>query len=134
MVLTNDEKLAMSTAILQGNTFKKGDVLLFPLAPGEYCVQKMAGSVTDENSRNTRHGERPENAMRRSAPNWSVEKPPLKANAPVASTTSVLVLWTANMPAPASQKFRTKAALLFPATTTSRKRRCLGEEQVGGPI
>lgn len=49
MALTNDEKLAMSIAILQGNTFKKGEVLLFPLDPGEYCVQKMDGSVTDEN-------------------------------------------------------------------------------------
>lgn len=49
MVLTNDEKLAMSIAILQSNTFRKGDVLLFPLAPGEYCVQKMDGPVTDEN-------------------------------------------------------------------------------------
>lgn len=49
MALTNDEKLAMSTAILLGDTFKKGDVLLFPLDPGEYCVQKMDGPVTDRN-------------------------------------------------------------------------------------
>ena len=49
MAMTNDEKLAMSTAILRGDTFKKGEILLFPLAPGEYCVQKMDGSVTDEN-------------------------------------------------------------------------------------
>lgn len=49
MALTNDEKLAMSTAILRGDTFKKGDVLLFPLDPGEYCVQKTDGSVTDRN-------------------------------------------------------------------------------------
>ena len=49
MTLTNDEKLAMSIAILQGDTFKKGEVLLFPLDPGEYCVQKMDGAVTDKN-------------------------------------------------------------------------------------
>lgn len=49
MALTNDEKLAMSTAILRGDTFKKGDVLLFPLSPGEYCVQKTDGPVTDKN-------------------------------------------------------------------------------------
>ena len=49
MALTNDEKLAMSTAILRGDTFKKGDVLLFPLDPGEYCVQKTDGPVTDRN-------------------------------------------------------------------------------------
>lgn len=49
MAPTNDEKLAMSTAILRGDTFKKGDVLLFPLDPGEYCVQKMDGPVTSRN-------------------------------------------------------------------------------------
>lgn len=49
MALTNNEKLAMSTAILRGDTFKKGDVLLFPLDPGEYCVQKMDGPVTGRN-------------------------------------------------------------------------------------
>ena len=49
MALTNDEKLEMSTAILRGDTFKKGDVLLFPLDPGEYCVQKMDGAVTNRN-------------------------------------------------------------------------------------
>ena len=49
MALTNDEKLAMSTAILRGDTFKKGEVILFPLDPGEYCVQKMDGAVTDKN-------------------------------------------------------------------------------------
>ena len=49
MALTDDEKLTISTAIHRGDTFKKGDVLLFPLAPGEYCVQKMDGPVTDKN-------------------------------------------------------------------------------------
>lgn len=49
MALTNDEKLEMSTAILRGDTFKKGDILLFPLDLGEYCVQKMDGPVTDRN-------------------------------------------------------------------------------------
>ena len=32
-----------------GDTFKRSNVLLFPLLPGEYCVQKADGPVTDEN-------------------------------------------------------------------------------------
>lgn len=49
MALTDDEKLAISIAIHRSDTFRKGDVLLFPLDPGEYCVQKMDGPVTDKN-------------------------------------------------------------------------------------
>lgn len=49
MKLSNEEKLSASIAMLQGNNFKRGDVLLFPLSPGEYCVQKMNGPVSEEN-------------------------------------------------------------------------------------
>lgn len=49
MTLTNDEKLAMSTAILRGDTFRRDSIILYQIDPGEYCVQKMDGPVTDRN-------------------------------------------------------------------------------------
>lgn len=49
MKLSKEERIAASTAMVIGDTFKRGDVLLFPLLPGEYCVQKMDGPVTDKN-------------------------------------------------------------------------------------
>lgn len=49
MRLSMEEKNAASTAVIIGDTFKRGNVLLFPLFPGEYCVQKMDGPVTDKN-------------------------------------------------------------------------------------
>lgn len=49
MKLSKEEKIAASTAMVIGDTFKRGNVLLFPLLPGEYCVQKADGPVTDEN-------------------------------------------------------------------------------------
>lgn len=55
MKLSMEEKIAASTAMVKGDTFKKKDVLLFPLLPGEYCVQKAVGPVTDNNRIITRH-------------------------------------------------------------------------------
>lgn len=49
MKLSNDDKLSASIAMQKGNNFTRGDVLLFPLLPGEYCVQKMNGPVSEEN-------------------------------------------------------------------------------------
>lgn len=49
MNLSNEDKLSASIAMQQGDTFKRGDVLLFPLLPTEYCVQKTNGPVTGEN-------------------------------------------------------------------------------------
>lgn len=49
MKLTNEQKLALSVAMLQGDQYVIGDAMMFPLSPTEYCVQKMAGPVTDEN-------------------------------------------------------------------------------------
>lgn len=49
MKLSNEDKLSASIAMQQGDNFTRGDVLMFPLLPGEYCVQKMAGPVSGEN-------------------------------------------------------------------------------------
>lgn len=49
MKLSMEAKNSASTAVIIGDTFKRGNVLLFPLLPGEYCVQKMDGPVTDKN-------------------------------------------------------------------------------------
>lgn len=48
MLLTNEDKFEASIAMCQGDTFKRGDVILFPL-DGEYCVQKTVGPVSDRN-------------------------------------------------------------------------------------
>lgn len=50
MRLSNEDKLSASIAMLQGNIFKRGDVLLFPLPPNEYCVQKTNGPVSKDNN------------------------------------------------------------------------------------
>lgn len=49
MKLSNTDRLLASIAIRNGDTFRRGEVLLFSLLPGEYCVQKASGPVTDEN-------------------------------------------------------------------------------------
>lgn len=49
MKLSNADRLSASIAICKGDTFRRGDVLLFSLFPGEYCVQKATGPVTYEN-------------------------------------------------------------------------------------
>ena len=54
MKLSKEEKIAASTAMITGDIFKRGSVLLFPLFPGEYSVQKTDGPVTDENQVITR--------------------------------------------------------------------------------
>ena len=48
MRLTNKDKYEASTAMCRGDTFHRGDVILFPL-DGEYCVQRTVGPVSDEN-------------------------------------------------------------------------------------
>lgn len=57
MKLTNDEKFKASCAIMRGDQFTRGDVLLFMIDPGEYCVQKMDGPVTSSNRVITRSWE-----------------------------------------------------------------------------
>ena len=48
MLLTNEDKLEASIAMFQGDTFRRGNVILFPL-DSEYCVQKTIGPVSDKN-------------------------------------------------------------------------------------
>lgn len=48
MLLTNEDKLEASIAMCQGDTFRRGNVILFPLDSG-YCVQKTVGPVSDRN-------------------------------------------------------------------------------------
>ena len=48
MLLTNEDKLEASIAMCQGDTFRRGNVILFPL-DSEYCVQKTIGPVSDKN-------------------------------------------------------------------------------------
>jgi len=49
MKLSNEDWLSATITVLNGDTFRKGNVLLFPLSPDEYCVQKAVGPVTDKN-------------------------------------------------------------------------------------
>jgi hypothetical protein len=48
MLLTNEDKLEASIAMCQGDTFRRGNVILLPL-DSEYCVQKTIGPVSNEN-------------------------------------------------------------------------------------
>ena len=49
MALSNEEKLSASIAMLHSDQFTRGNVLMFPLLPGEYCIQKTSGPVSEEN-------------------------------------------------------------------------------------
>lgn len=49
MKLSNHDKLTASIAMLHGDQFTRGNVLMFPLLPGEYCIQKTSGPVSEEN-------------------------------------------------------------------------------------
>lgn len=48
MKLTENDKLEASIAMRKGDTFIRGDVILFPV-DGAYCVQKTVGPVSDKN-------------------------------------------------------------------------------------
>ncbi len=62
MQLTREDKFEASTAMCRGDTFRRGNVILFPF-DGEYCVQKTIGPVTNENRIITRSWDEALNAF-----------------------------------------------------------------------
>lgn len=49
MKLSNEDRLSASITVRDGDIFKRGNVLLFPLLSGEYCAQKIDGPISNEN-------------------------------------------------------------------------------------
>ncbi len=47
--LTKEEKSAACYALARNDSFTRGNVTMFMLLPGEYCVQKTVGTPGPEN-------------------------------------------------------------------------------------
>lgn len=49
MKLTKEEKSAACYALARNDSFTKGNVMMFMILPGEYCVQKTIGAPGPDN-------------------------------------------------------------------------------------